>query len=126
MMTYHDPIEEEDSDKNMNTTTTHVTMTLEDYTEMVRRNAEELSAQNVRNSRLHDENYDLKSRFPAPAVGVAECTLRDLFQRLSPAGMIAGQPQVQDKIGAIKIVREITGLGLKEAKDLIEDYFTKK
>lgn len=29
--------------------------------------------------------------------------------------------EVSNKIGVIKVVREITGLGLKEAKDLVED-----
>jgi large subunit ribosomal protein L7/L12 len=47
---------------------------------------------------------------PAPAVEEAEKTTFDVV--LTHAG--------QGKVGVIKMVKEITGLGLKEAKDLVD------
>ena len=47
----------------------------------------------------------------APAAAAAESTEFSVTLEASPA---------DKKIGVIKIVREITGLGLKEAKDLVD------
>ncbi|HCU06490.1 MAG TPA: 50S ribosomal protein L7/L12 [Holosporales bacterium] len=49
---------------------------------------------------------------PAAAAGVAAEEKTEFDVVLESAG--------SNKIGAIKVVREITGLGLKEAKDLVE------
>ena len=46
----------------------------------------------------------------APAAGAAEKSTYDVV--LTSAG--------QAKVGVIKVVKEITGLGLKEAKDLVD------
>jgi len=48
---------------------------------------------------------------PAAAAAVAESTDFQITLEATPA---------DKKIGVIKIVREITGLGLKEAKDLVD------
>jgi large subunit ribosomal protein L7/L12 len=48
---------------------------------------------------------------PAAAEAVEEATEFDVILESAPA---------DKKIGVIKVVREITGLGLKEAKDLVE------
>ncbi len=49
---------------------------------------------------------------PAPAAPVEEKTEFDVI--------LASVADPAKKIGVIKVVREITGLGLKEAKDLVE------
>ena len=52
----------------------------------------------------------------APAAGAAEADA-------APAAVdviLKGVPDTTKKISVIKVVREITGLGLKEAKDLVE------
>ncbi len=48
----------------------------------------------------------------APAAGAAAEEKTDFAVELTSAG--------ENKIGAIKAVRELTGLGLKEAKDLVD------
>jgi large subunit ribosomal protein L7/L12 len=48
---------------------------------------------------------------PAAAAATAEASDFKITLEVSPA---------DKKIGIIKVVREITGLGLKEAKDLVE------
>lgn len=57
---------------------------------------------------LKNENARLK--LGAPPAKVEERSLRELI-----AAVKSGQ-----KINAIKVIREMTGLGLKEAKDLFE------
>ena len=50
---------------------------------------------------------------PAPAAGGAAAAEKDEFN-------VVLKESGQEKIKVIKIVREITGLGLKEAKDLVD------
>ena len=50
----------------------------------------------------------------APAAAAAEVEEKTEFD------VILASVPADKKIGAIKIVRELTGLGLKEAKDLVE------
>ena len=68
-----------------------------------------------------EEKFGVKAAAPAVAVAAAA----------APAGAAAAEEKDEfnvvltavdaaKKIGVIKVVREITGLGLKEAKDLVE------
>ncbi len=69
-----------------------------------------------------EETFDVKAAAPVAVAGVAA----------GPAAAAAEAPEEQDefdvilegdggkKIQVIKVVRELTGLGLKEAKDLVE------
>ncbi len=66
-----------------------------------------------------EEEFGVSSAAPmamamaAPAAGAAPAAEKDTFDViLANAG--------QQKIGVIKVAREITGLGLKEAKDLVD------
>jgi len=68
-----------------------------------------------------ETKFDVKAAAPAAAVAAAP---------VAAAGAAPAEEQTEfevildnagaDKIKAIKVVREITGLGLKEAKDLVE------
>ena len=82
--------------------------------------ADELSALTVMEaaelSKLLEEKWGVSAAAPvavAAAGGAAAAEEKDEFDVVLEA---AGD----NKIGVIKVVREITGLGLKEAKDLVE------
>lgn len=69
--------------------------------------------------KLCEDKWDVKASAPvafaapaaAPAAAAAEATDFKVTLEEAPA---------DKKIGVIKVVREITGLGLKEAKDLVD------
>jgi large subunit ribosomal protein L7/L12 len=66
-------------------------------------------------AKLLEEKWGVSAAAPAAAAaaGPAAAEEKDSFNIVLEA---AGD----NKIGVIKVVREITGLGLKEAKDLVE------
>ncbi|HPQ51109.1 MAG: 50S ribosomal protein L7/L12 [Alphaproteobacteria bacterium] len=79
---------------------------------------EDLSALTVMEAadlaKLLEEKWGVSAAAPAAAaVAAAPVEEKDSFDIVLEA---AGD----NKIGVIKVVREITGLGLKEAKDLVE------
>ena len=68
-----------------------------------------------------EEKFGVKAAAPAvavaaaaPAAGGAAAEEKDAFN------VVLTAVDAAKKIGVIKVVREITGLGLKEAKDLVE------
>ena len=68
-----------------------------------------------------EEKFGVKAAAPAvavaaaaPAAGGAAAEEKDEFN------VVLTAVDAAKKIGVIKVVREITGLGLKEAKDLVE------
>ncbi len=99
----------------------NITMTGEDYEDLVRAKLEARFA----NERLIDEKYQLQAK-----LGVyernrfspkeKETEVRALLQLLST------YTAVVDRIKLIKAARALTDLGLKEAKDLVEEYFPPK
>ncbi len=62
--------------------------------------------------KLAEEKFGVKAAAAAPAAGAAAEEKTDFTVFLANAG--------GNKINVIKVVRELTGLGLKEAKDLVE------
>src|SRR5258708_1979096 len=62
--------------------------------------------------KLAEEKFGVKAAAAAPAAGGAAEEKTDFTVFLANAG--------GNKINVIKVVRELTGLGLKEAKDLVE------
>lgn len=70
-------------------------------------------------SKLLEDKWGVSAAAPAaaaaaPAAGAAPAEEKTEFD------VILASVPADKKIGAIKAVREITGLGLKEAKDLVE------
>jgi large subunit ribosomal protein L7/L12 len=71
-------------------------------------------------SKLLEEKWGVSAAAPVavaaagPAAGAAPAEAQTEFN------VILGAAPADKKIGIIKVVREITGLGLKEAKDLVE------
>ena len=71
-------------------------------------------------SKMLEEKWGVSAAAPvaaaaaAPAAGAAAAEVQTEFN------VILASAPADKKIGIIKVVREITGLGLKEAKDLVE------
>ena len=61
-----------------------------------------------------EEKFGVKAAAPAVAVAAAAAEEKDEFN------VVLTAVDAAKKISVIKVVREITGLGLKEAKDLVE------
>lgn len=68
-----------------------------------------------------ETKFDVKA---APAMGAmvaaAPVAAAAVAEKTEFNVMLTGLSDTTKKIGVIKVVREITGLGLKEAKDLVE------
>jgi large subunit ribosomal protein L7/L12 len=67
-----------------------------------------------------ETKFDVKAAAPAAAVAAAPAAAAAAPAEEQTEFEIILENSGPDKIKAIKVVREITGLGLKEAKDLVE------
>lgn len=66
-----------------------------------------------------ETKFDVKASAPAAAVAAVAAAPAAAVEEKSEFDVILDNAGA-DKIKVIKVVREITGLGLKEAKDLVE------
>lgn len=99
---------------------------LREHEKTIRSLQESLDYANPLQRRLEDKVYSLENelrnlRSQDPA------TRQKGFDYMASTGKdlrstYPGQEHRFDKIGCIKVVREMTGFGLKEAKDLVEDW----
>ena len=67
-----------------------------------------------------EEIFGVKAAAPAVAVAAAAAPAAAAAEEKDEFNVVLTAVDAAKKIGVIKIVREITGLGLKEAKDLVE------
>ena len=68
-----------------------------------------------------EEKFGVKAAAPAVAVAAAAPAAGDAAaEEKDEFNVVLTAVDAAKKIGVIKVVREITGLGLKEAKDLVE------
>jgi len=67
-----------------------------------------------------ETKFDVKAAAPAAAVAAAPAASAAAPAEEQTEFEVILENAGADKIKAIKVVREITGLGLKEAKDLVE------
>ena len=67
-----------------------------------------------------EEKFGVKAAAPAVAVAAAAAPAAAAAEEKDEFNVVLSAVDAAKKIGVIKIVREITGLGLKEAKDLVE------
>lgn len=66
-----------------------------------------------------EEKFGVKAAAPAVAVAAAPAAAAAAEEK-TEFNVVLASVDAAKKIGVIKVVREITGLGLKEAKDLVE------
>ncbi len=67
-----------------------------------------------------EEKFGVKAAAPAVAVAAAPAAAAAAAEEKTEFNVVLPAVDAAKKIGVIKVVREITGLGLKEAKDLVE------
>ena len=67
-----------------------------------------------------EEKFGVKAAAPAVAVAPAPAAAAAAAEEKTEFNVVLAAVDAAKKIGVIKVVREITGLGLKEAKDLVE------
>ncbi len=67
-----------------------------------------------------EEKFGVKAAAPAVAVAAAAAPAAAAAEAKDDFNVVLASAAADKKIGVIKVVREITGLGLKEAKDLVE------
>ncbi len=67
-----------------------------------------------------EEKFGVKAAAPAVAVAAAAAPAAAAAEEKDEFNVVLTAVDAAKKIGVIKVVREITGLGLKEAKDLVE------
>ena len=67
-----------------------------------------------------EEKFGVKAAAPAVAVAAAAAPAAAAAEEKDEFNVVLTAVDAAKIIGVIKIVREITGLGLKEAKDLVE------
>jgi large subunit ribosomal protein L7/L12 len=67
-----------------------------------------------------EEKFGVKAAAPAVAVAAAPAAAAAAAEEKTEFNVVLAAVDAAKKIGVIKVVREITGLGLKEAKDLVE------
>ena len=66
-----------------------------------------------------EEKFDVTAASAAPVVMAGPAAAAPVVEEQTEFSVFL--KEVTNKINVIKVVREITGLGLKEAKDLVED-----
>src|SRR5277367_4628508 len=71
-------------------------------------------------SKLLEEKWGVSAAAPVAAAGPAAAAAGPAAEAQTEFTVILKAAPADKKIGIIKVVREITGLGLKEAKDLVE------
>ena len=67
-----------------------------------------------------EEKFGVKAAAPAVAVAAAAPAAAAAAEEKDEFNVVLTAVDAAKKIAVIKVVREITGLGLKEAKDLVE------
>ena len=67
-----------------------------------------------------EEKFGVKAAAPAVAVAAAAPAAAAAAEEKDEFSVVLTAVDAAKKIAVIKVVREITGLGLKEAKDLVE------
>lgn len=67
-----------------------------------------------------EEKFGVKAAAPAVAVATAAPAAAAAAEEKDEFNVVLTAVDAAKKIAVIKVVREITGLGLKEAKDLVE------
>lgn len=67
-----------------------------------------------------EEKWDVKAAAGAPVMMAAAPAAEAAAEESTDFQVILEEAPADKKIAVIKVVREITGLGLKEAKDLVE------
>lgn len=67
-----------------------------------------------------EEKFGVKAAAPAVAVAAAAPVAAAAAEEKDEFNVVLTAVDAAKKIAVIKVVREITGLGLKEAKDLVE------
>lgn len=67
-----------------------------------------------------EEKFGVKAAAPAMAVAAAAPAAAAAAEEKDEFNVVLTAVDAAKKIAVIKVVREITGLGLKEAKDLVE------
>ena len=67
-----------------------------------------------------EEKFGVKAAAPAVAVAAAAPAAAAAAEEKDEFNVVLTAVDAAKKISVIKVVREITGLGLKEAKDLVE------
>lgn len=67
-----------------------------------------------------EEKFGVKAAAPAVAVAAAAPAAAAAAEEKDEFNIVLTAVDAAKKIAVIKVVREITGLGLKEAKDLVE------
>ena len=67
-----------------------------------------------------EEKFGVKAAAPAVAVAAAPAAAAAAAEEKDEFNVVLASVDAAKKIAVIKVVREITGLGLKEAKDLVE------
>ena len=67
-----------------------------------------------------EEKFGVKAAAPAVAVAAAAAPAAAAAEEKDEFNVVLASVDAAKKISVIKVVREITGLGLKEAKDLVE------
>ena len=70
-------------------------------------------------SKMLEEKWGVSAAAPV-AAAAAPGAAAPVAEAQTEFSVILGAAPADKKIGIIKVVREITGLGLKEAKDLVE------
>ena len=71
-------------------------------------------------SKLLEEKWGVSAAAPVAAAAPAAAGAAPAGEAQTEFNVILASAPADKKIGVIKVVREITGLGLKEAKDLVE------
>ena len=67
-----------------------------------------------------EEKWDVKAQAGGPIMMAAAPTAAAAEEEATDFQVVLEEAPADKKIAVIKVVREITGLGLKEAKDLVE------
>ena len=71
-------------------------------------------------SKMLEEKWGVSAAAPVAAAAPAAGAAAPAAEAQTEFTVILASAPADKKIGIIKVVREITGLGLKEAKDLVE------
>jgi len=71
-------------------------------------------------SKMLEEKWGVSAAAPVAVAAVAGGAAAPAAEAQTEFSVILASAPADKKIGVIKVVREITGLGLKEAKDLVE------
>ena len=71
-------------------------------------------------SKMLEEKWGVSAAAPVAAAAPAAAGAAPAGEAQTEFNVILASAPADKKIGIIKVVREITGLGLKEAKDLVE------